>query len=189
MHMIEKKSTLENLAGLEHTYWRFSQSQKGRSIEKFYAEYKPGKITVAENEKKLSFVNETTIANCFMYGDMLTKLVFDIRNEEFKKIMNCKVKCIGDAMGEYECCKLLPEKNYSLSDVNTIRLIFSMVKEKKQLISIFFHGYGNLESRLRGYGFLEAADLVHYLNEEFNKDNDILLKRGVELIDTYLSIN
>ena len=37
-------------------------------------------------DKYLSFVTEETIAVCFMYGDMLTSLRFDINDEKFKQI-------------------------------------------------------------------------------------------------------
>ena len=36
----------------------------------------------------LSFVTEETIAVCFMYGDILTSLKFDLNDEEFKKIID-----------------------------------------------------------------------------------------------------
>lgn len=185
--MKEKICTLKDLARKKHTYWRFSQSEKGKSIERVYAEYKPGKITIAQNEqKKLSFTDERTIAYCFMYGDLLTKLVFDIKNKEFRKIMNCKVKFIDESLGEYESCKLMTEENYSLSDINTIRRFFSMVNNKKQLISIFYGGYGNLESRLNQYGFAETAELVHYLGKEFDRNPDNMFQNRLKLIDQYI---
>ena len=37
-------------------------------------------------DKYLSFVTEETIAVCFMYGDMLTSLRFDINDEKIKQI-------------------------------------------------------------------------------------------------------
>ncbi len=66
----------------QHTYWKFSQSEKGISIEEHYIEYAEGKVTMAKDgEKLLSFINELNIVKCYMYGDVLTKFVFDSANE------------------------------------------------------------------------------------------------------------
>ena len=77
---MEERLTLQDLSKSRKTFWRFSQSKEGRSQESFFAEYWPGHITVVETGEKLSFVSEDTIALCFMYGDKLTKLDFDISN-------------------------------------------------------------------------------------------------------------
>lgn len=181
------KLTLKDFALLGHSYWRFSQSEERRSVEGYYAEYKPGVITyAADKDKFLSFVNDITIASCFMYGDMLTKLVFDVNNEEFKKIQSCKVKVIGGMLGEYESKKLLPEINYPLSDLTTIRLIFSMVQNNRQLCTIFYNRFGDLECRLRKFGFTESAEMVHYLKEEFEKDIHLSKDKMMHLIDQYI---
>lgn len=92
----EEPRTLGDLAKSGHSFFRFSQSQPGRSLERVYAEYIPGKITEAtDKDKYLSFVTEETIAMCFMYGDMLTSLKFDLNDEEFKKIADTPFKYIG----------------------------------------------------------------------------------------------
>ncbi|MDE6389613.1 MAG: hypothetical protein K2L82_17690 [Lachnospiraceae bacterium] len=65
----------------KQSYWKFSQSEKGRSAEAHYIEYVEGEITIAKDrDKLLSFVNELNIVKCYMYGDLLTKFVFDNRN-------------------------------------------------------------------------------------------------------------
>ncbi len=132
----EKGLTLGELADAgEHTYWKFSQSQKGRSIESVYAKYVPGKITIAEdNDKLLSFVNESNIVKCYMYGDLLTKFVFDTSNQEFDMIKNSKVRYLGGALDEYESERLLVEKCYSLEKVETIRKIFKLCNSQEILL-------------------------------------------------------
>ena len=57
----EFPKTLGDLARTSHSFYRFSQSTPGRSVEKVFAEYVPGQITEAEdNEKYLS-------ENCIIY--------------------------------------------------------------------------------------------------------------------------
>lgn len=186
INLQEEKITLGTLAQSGHTYWRFSQSEPGRSIENAFAEYKPGEVTCAEDkEKYLSFVDETTIAKCFMYGDMLTKLVFDLDDEKFDEIKDCEVKYTGNSLGEYECCKLLTEKNFSLCDIETIKLMFSMVNNNQQFATIFKHIFGDLESRLISFGFVESANLVHYLKMHFEKNPYITKEEIMDLIEVY----
>lgn len=82
----EFPKTLGDLAKTDHLFYRFSQSSPGRSEEKVFAQYIPGQITEAkDNEKYLSFVTEETIASCFMYGDMITRLNFNLDDEAFKR--------------------------------------------------------------------------------------------------------
>lgn len=60
-----KPLTLAKLAEEgQHTYWKFSQSEKGRSVEDCYIEYIAGEVTTAQDsDKLLSFVNELNIVN------------------------------------------------------------------------------------------------------------------------------
>lgn len=112
-HILEESKTLGDLAKSGHLFFRFSQSKPGRSVENVYAEYIPGKITEAMDEDKyLSFVTEETIAICFMYGDMLTSLKFDLNDEDFKKIADTPFKYTGNSLGEYESKYLLVENNF-----------------------------------------------------------------------------
>lgn len=154
----------------KHTYWKFSQSEKGRSIETPYIEYVEGEITVAKNrDKLLSFVNELNIVKCYMYGDCLTKFVFDNANIKFKEISNSQVKYIG-GLGEYESNKLLTEKKYSLGEIGTIKKVIEFCNSKTDLNYIFHGVYkGNLELYLRKNGFGETAELMKYLKENYDK--------------------
>lgn len=180
--------TLGDLANSGHSFLRFSQSQPGRSIEKVYAEYVPGKITEAKDEEKLlSFVTEETIAICFMYGDTLTKLKFDLDDEEFKKIADTPFNRIGNSLGEYESKYLLVDNNYSLEDVNTIVKLFSYVTSTKQLISIFYFPSGSLDEWLHNLKFYESEKLVKYLKGAFDKNNHITPEEIRDLIKQYLN--
>lgn len=187
--------TLEDLANnREHTYWKFSQSQKGRSIEKRYAEYIPNKITIAEDKDKwLSFVNEANIAKCYMYGDTLTKFVFDVLNQDFKTIKKSQVKYIG-GLGEYECKYLLAEECYSLEKTETIRKIFELCNSQRDFICIF-NGIPNNRSLdnsrknmgyyLCEYGFKETAELFEKLSKSYSPFLDFAKSKAymLKLID------
>lgn len=180
--------TLGDLAKSGHLFFRFSQSQPGRSVENVYAEYIPGKITEAMDEDKyLSFVTEETIAICFMYGDMLTRLKFDLNDEEFKKIADTPFKYTGNCLGEYESKYLLVDNNYSLEDVNTIVMLFDYVTSTKQLITIFKFVFGPLEKRLHDFKYYESEKLVKYLGEEFDKNMNISSDEIRFLIKKYMN--
>lgn len=180
--------TLGELAKSGHSFFRFSQSQPGNSIERVYAEYIPGKITEAKDEDKLlSFVSEETIALCFMYGDTLTSLKFDLSDTEFQKIADTPYKYIGHSLGEYESKYLLVDNNYSLEDVNTIVTIFDYVTSTRQLLAIFKFPSGSLDERLHNFGFYESEKLVKYLKGKF-EDNILISPDEIrELIKKYLA--
>lgn len=186
--MLTDLKTLGDLANSGHLFFRFSQSQPGRSIEKVYAEYIPGKITEAkDDEKLLSFVTEETIAVCFMYGDTLTSLKFDPKDEEFQKIADTPFKRIGHSLGEYESKYLLVDNNYSLEDVNTIVKLFDYVTSAKQLISIFYFPSGSLDEWLHNLKFYESEKLVKYLKGAFDKNNHITPEEIRALIKQYIT--
>ena len=174
----------------EHTYWKFSQSEKGRSIEAPYIEYIEGEITVAKNrDKLLSFVNELNIVRCYMYGDLLTKFVFDNANLKFKEINKSQVKYIG-GLGEYECNKLLTEKKYSLGEIETIKKVIEFCNSKGDLNYVFNGIFKcNLEFYLRKNKFWETAELMKYLKENYDKQKLISFSecknRLLELINGF----
>jgi len=186
--MCDEPKTLGDLAKSGHLFFRFSQSQPGRSVENVYADYIPGKITEAMDvDKYLSFVTEETIAICFMYGDMLTSLKFDLNDENFKKIADTPFKYIGHSLGEYESKYLLVDNNYSLEDINTIVMLFDYVTNTKQLITIFKFTFGSLEERLHKFGYYESERLVKYLREEFEKNINISPDEIRLLIKKYMN--
>lgn len=185
--MHEEPKTLGDLAKSGHLFFRFSQSQPGKSAEKVYAKYIPGEITEAKDEDKyLSFVTEETISECFMYGDMLTSLKFDINDEKFKQIADTPFKYIGGALGEYESKYLLVDNNYSLEDINTIIMLFDYVKSTTQLCTIFCFSSGSLEQRLRDFQYYESEKLVRFLREEFEKNIHISPEEVRELVKEYM---
>lgn len=186
--MNEEPKTLGDLAKSGHLFFRFSQSQPGRSVEKVYTKYIPGEIAEAKDEDKyLSFVTEETIAVCFMYGDMLTSLKFDINDEKFKQIADTPFKYIGGALGEYESKYLLVDNNYSLEDINTIIMLFEYVKSTTQLCTIFGFSFGSLEQRLHDFKYYESENLVRYLREKFEKNIHISPEEIRELIKKYMN--
>ncbi len=189
----KEKLTLEKLAdSVEHTYWKFSQSQRGRSIESVYAKYIPGEVTIAEDrDKLLSFVNEANIIKCYMYGDLLTKFVFDTSNRDFEIIKNCQVKYLG-GLGEYECKKLLTEACYSLEQIETIRKIFELCNSQTDFNMIFYGVLGkNMEFFLRKYKFINSAEVLKVLYEKYQtlklKGFKEVKKEMLKIIDTFES--
>jgi len=186
-----KEDTLKDLAKTQKTYWKFSQSQKGRSMESCYAEYKPGHITEAEEtelDNALSFVSNEDISTCFMYGDVLNKLCFDLNNDKFKEIEDCPIKRCGNPLGEYKSAKLLVEKQYSLADLETIRLIFDMASTHKQIINLFaFYDGKGIESFLKKWGFVESEKMIVFLRSRFThltSKNEVM-----KWIDEYMELN
>jgi hypothetical protein len=186
--MIKRNNdTLAGLVDDGHTYWKFSQSQKGRSIESVYAQYEPGMITIAKDEDKLlSFVNETSVIKCYIYGDTLTKFAMDDQNPLFKIIEDEKVRYIGGGLGEYECKKLLTEKYYSLEDIETIRMLFQMAKNSSDIHIIFQGLLGkNLESYLRVYKFENSANLLKFISENYyfkDINNSYAISENIDFI-------
>ena len=185
---IKNKMTQGELAKTNHTFWRFSQSERGRSVENVFAEYIPGEVTYAKDkDKALSFADDQHIARCFMYGDTLTKLCFDPGNEKFKEMENIAVHYTGNILGEYETTQLLVEKNYSLSDVDTIKLLFSMVADTSQMITLF-KADEDLAARLRRFGYDESAALVEYLKSKFDENIHITPQEMMEHLNNYESV-
>lgn len=79
-------------------------------------------------------------------------------------------KYIGNSLGEYESKYLLVEQNYSLRDITTIEMLFELVQNNSQLISLFHFTFGSLDQRLHEFGFTESEQLVKYLKEKFDKN-------------------
>ncbi len=181
--------TLKDLAETDYTFWKFSQSKKGLSEESCYAEYKPGFVTVAEEDElnyALSFTDNENIATCFMYGDILNKLCFDKNNEKFKEIENCKIKQFSNSFKEYKSFKILVEKQYSLADLETIRLIFNMVSNHKQLVNLFVYGDATgIEGFLKEWGFVESENMIRFLRNKFTLNTS--KEEVMEWIDEYIN--
>lgn len=86
-----------------------------------------GEITAAKDQtKKLSFVAEENIAYCWMYGDQLTKLCFDKNDPGFQSISDTTYENLGTALGEMESEKLMVEDNFSMGNIETIKMIMRM---------------------------------------------------------------
>ena len=105
-----------------------------------------------------------------MYGDMITRLNFNLGDETFQRIADTPIKYIGNSLGEYESKYLLVEQNYSLRDITTIEMLFELVQNNSQLISLFHFTFGSLDQRLHEFGFTESEQLVKYLKEKFDKN-------------------
>ena len=186
-------NTLLDLALGTHTYWKFSQTVKGRSVESVFAEYKENTIVVAQDrEKGLSFVADSAIVNCYMYGDQLTKLCMDINNPLFAEVKNNPVLHIGFAWDEYETKKLVVEKNYSLREKSTIKLLVSMTPENDNSVwDLWRFGapgvYGSFSSRLKECGFDESAELIMQLCDLALNKSNFSKEDALIFIDNYKS--
>lgn len=189
--MRESTHLLKDLSNNGHSYWKFSQSTPGTSVEyPIYSEYKEGEYTTAQDpDKRLSFVSDTTIAKCFMYGDQLTKFSFDTNNPKFLEISNQPYKYLGGGLGEHEAPILLVEKNYSLKEKSTIRLLASMIPDYELIWSIgWLHPNSCLfsfEARLSEYGFTESVALIRLIRQKFSQNLNTTKNDILPVIDNY----
>ena len=184
---MKKETALADLAKRDNTYWKFSQSKKGNSIEPQFAEYIPGEYTfAADKDKKLSFVSNETIALCSMYGDVLTKLVFDTEDKRFEKIMHTSFKEIGGGLGEFESECLLTETNYLIMDVATIKLIFSMALDYRQVFSLLYAKNG-LREKIHKSNCKKAIELIDNIKLCFDKEGLLFVEKKMWCIDEYIS--
>ena len=186
--MENQKDSIDTSDQKEKSYWRFAQSEKGKSYEDFYIEFKEGKITSDKNG--LSFVSNKNIAKCYMYGDLLIKLNFDIKDKKFKKIAKSNYIQTRSAMEEYVTTNLLTEKIYSLEKLETIRLLFDKASNPTQIQGLIegqYLCYGNFESRLREFGFHESANLIRSIRKKYyshcNEDRDHFDDFRKEILD------
>ena len=181
-----------NLVDTGHTYWKFTQSVSGRSEEPWFATYNEDGITEADKASTycLSFVEDEYVGRCFMYGDTLTKLCVDSSLEEFRQIEKEPVSFVdGSQLGEMRCSKVMVEKNYSLKNKESIKLIFenSNYGSIIRLLS-YRSSAGTFESRLRNWGYIDSADLVRELNALLSEQcahGDRNKEDFIALIDNY----
>lgn len=183
-------STMEDLAKTGKSYWKFTQSIPGRSVEKQFIKYNKGEIVNAEGTYPwLSFVEEQYLWKYVTYGDTLTKICTSEKNENFWRVKNSEVRLNPDGMDVFETPALLVEENYSLKEVSTIRKIVSTVPEHNCSWLIFWTsdlGYGKFKERLRNFGYEESAEMVNQL-ELWHKENGVFKRsQFLELIDKYI---
>lgn len=187
------KKTLEELAIKGDTYWKFSQSVRGRSVENHFIDYIEGTIITAEDcSKYLSFVPQSHIALCSMYGDTLTKFSFDLNDPLFDKIKDEQYTFYNSVLMEYDAKRLVVEKNYSLSDIETIGMVIEMSSCWDQITN-FIYGLPNyidcLHKRLESYGYTESAAFVEYLEKNYNfysfEDTENVRKNIHRIIENY----
>lgn len=189
----DKKDTISNINTLEslidgtHTYWKFSQTVPGHSEEKnIFIEYKENEITEAlYSDKGLSFTDNEYITKCFMYGDQLTKLCFSKNNPQFNKIKNNSYKYIGGGLNEYETTQLVTEKNYSLQNKATIRLLVELIPDNWNFYCTGWFHNNIFEKRLTEFGFEDSAELLRLINEELNRNLNLKKEDALRIIDNY----
>lgn len=190
------KRTLEELAIKGETYWKFSQSVPGRSVENHFIDYAEGTIITAEDcSKYLSFVPQSHIALCSIYGDTLTKLNFDLSNPLFNKIKDEQYTFYNSILMEYDAKRLVVEKNYSLSKIETIVMVIEMSSHWNQITN-FIYGLPNyvdcLHKRLESYGYTESAAFVEYLEKNYNfysfEDTENVRKNIHQILENYNNI-
>ena len=158
---------MSDLASLDHTFWKFTQSIKGRSHEDHFAEYKAGRIESAiDKDEWLSFVDDDHIGNCVGYGDRLTLLNFEPENKDFQLIANEPVIYKNNAFGEYVAKHLLVEEHYSLENPETIAKIIEMSNFKA--VRSMFYGFSPIDEVLDKYGFSDSKDFVDFIKDRFS---------------------
>ena len=183
------KVTLKDFAKTGLTFCRFSQSEHGRSVEPYFGQYIPGVIcTAKDSEKKLSFVDEEHIGKCIVYGDMLTRLNFDLNDRNFQAIENCEVKRVGYSFEEYECDNLLPAENYSLEDLNTLKMLIQMTKSRVVFVSMCANdtNKGKLWQVLKSYGFTHSSNVMKQIRSKLDRQPNFTQEEALELINKYI---
>lgn len=189
---VKDKVTLKDLAETGHVFWRFSQSEPGRSVEPHFEQYVPGVISTAKDSvKKLSFVDEEHIGVCIPYGDMITKLNFDLNDKSFQEIENYEVKRIGNFLEEYECEKLLPKENYSLKELSTLKMVIQMTKRHEYFVRMCATdtNKGKLWQILKSYGFTHSSNVMKQIRSELDRQPNFTQVEALELIDKYIKQN
>ena len=186
---VQDKVTLKDLAKTGYVFWRFSQSEPGRSVEPHFEQYVPGVISAAKDSvKKLSFVDEEHIGVCIPYGDMLTKLNFDLNDKSFQEIESCEVKRNGNFFEEYECEKLLPAENYSLEELSTLKMIIQMTKHHEYFVRMCASNTqkGDLWQILKSYGFTHSSNVMKQIHSTLDRNPHFTQAEALELIDRYI---
>lgn len=80
-------------------------------MENHFINYIEGTIVTAEDcSKYLSFVPQSHIALCSMYGDTLTKFNFDLNSPLFNEIKDEQYKFYNSTLMEYDARRLVVEK-------------------------------------------------------------------------------
>lgn len=128
-----------NIQGMsldEKSFWKFTQSSSGLSIEELHEPYELYKIYSSKDEDEwFSFVREEDIGRCVGYGDRITELSFDCTDERINAIRNNLVINKNNVLGEYVTKQLLVKQHYSLEDPKTIKKFWNChhLKEKLSL--------------------------------------------------------
>lgn len=132
-----------------------------------------------DNYRPLSFVSGTNLGKCFLYGNQITKFVFDTQNEDFKKIENTPIQMIcASSLDEIRTAKLVVEKSYSLKDIETIKMIIKMSDNDaaRQFLTVKFDL--DLYERLKAYGYDESASFVKFIKDHY----PIVYPKDMEII-------
>lgn len=186
---LQDKVTLKDLAKTGITFWRFSQSEPGRSVEPYFEQYIPGVISTAKNsEKRLSFVDEEHLGVCIVYGDLLTRLNFDLNDKNFQTIEKYEVKRVKNRLNEFECEKLLPAENYSLEELSTLKMIIQMTKSHVDFVDMCANdtNKGKLWQVLKSYGFTHSSNVMKQIRSKLDRQPNFTQEEALELIDKYI---
>lgn len=163
-----EKSTIADLAHSGKTYWKLTQSREGLSQETVFVQYEEGRVTKAQDaDCWLSFVESENIGKCIGYGDVLSKLDFSENSDFVQEHGTDVVIERQNAFGEYTAQCLAVEKNYSLSDPETIAMIIDM-SDFRATQTMFLGVMGDFGETLEKYGFQESADFFRFVKERFS---------------------
>lgn len=124
-------TNIQEMGLKEKSFWKFTQSRPGLSIEYLYEPYEVDKMEQAQTEDELlSFVRGEDIGRCVGYGDRLTELSFDCGDERVNNIKNNLVIKKNNSLGEYATKQLFVKRHYSLEDPETIKKILELSSPK-----------------------------------------------------------
>ncbi len=170
----ENEHLLKEYAEEDTSFWKFSQSKAGTAGEAgVFAEYIPGQIVESvDKDCLLSFVRAKDLYKCWRYGDQITKLCFDLKDPGFQEIKNYPAYEMGNLFGEIKTDYLLPEDNFSLSSVDTIRTIIDISGENRTHAASELFILPGFKDQMERFGFKDTVSFIDYVNRRSEASED-----------------
>ena len=189
----ELEHMLKEYACEKTTFWKFSQSKEGIAGEAgVFAEYSPGHIVESmDKDCGLSFVRANDLFKCWRYGDQITKFVFDLNDQKFNEIADKPAYETGNNLGEIKTDYLLPDKNYSLSQPETILLIIQLSEEKAEKAVITIFNNQDFKEQMERFGFDATVAFIDYVNQHSCNKSGLWISENInDLYNGYIkSVN
>jgi len=156
------------------TYWKFSQSHSGVAGEAgVYANYIPG-IIVESGDKDcgLSFVRDDDLYKCWMYGDQITKVVFDLGDKQFAEIADFPAYETGNTFGEIKTDYLIPQMNYLLSSPETVVRILKLSGKNRVDAAMTLFIIPSFREPMERFGFIATSCFIDFVRQQSSEKEE-----------------